>query len=179
MGKGSGLAVFALLIGIGGLGFGIYTYFTFNQTIEAMQGDIDKFEVGSYVHRTYYDNRTAYYTATMSDSWYEIPDLSILFKVEPGESVYFLFTCRAYLHPDSSTWFMRFRLIIDDVAIDRSATTVGGAGTLTYIYYSITLQYTDISIPAGNHEVKVDTMRECDDNSYIDHCSLLVQTYIP
>ncbi len=36
MGKGSGLAILALLIGIGGLGFGVYTYFTFNQTIESM-----------------------------------------------------------------------------------------------------------------------------------------------
>lgn len=32
MGKGSGLAILALLIGIGGSGFGIYSYFTFSQT---------------------------------------------------------------------------------------------------------------------------------------------------
>jgi len=144
-----------------------------------MQGDIDAFEVGSYVHRTYYDNRTASYTAPLADSWSEVPDLLILFQVEPGESVYFLFASRVYLHPDTGTYFMRFRLIIDDVVIDQSATSVGGAAVISYAYFSVTLQYKDSSITVGTHEVKVETMRECDATSNIDRCSLLVQTYIP
>lgn len=35
MGKGNGLAIFALLIGLGGLGFGIYSVFILPDTIIA------------------------------------------------------------------------------------------------------------------------------------------------
>jgi len=179
MGKGSGLAVFALLIGIGGLGFGVYTYFTFNLTIESMQGNIDAFELRSSVHRTYFDNRTASYTTAAEDSFYEIPDLSILFQVDPGESVYFLFTCRAALMvPSGSNLYMSFQLKIDNVAITLSRTVVGILNpTGTGHSYSVALQYADSSLGAWPHDVVVETSRIC--GGYIDNCYLLVQTYIP
>jgi len=39
MGKGTGLAVLSLLIGAGGLGFGIYIFFTFGAQIADLEGD--------------------------------------------------------------------------------------------------------------------------------------------
>jgi len=179
MGKGSGLAVLALLIGIGGLGFGVYIYFTFNRTIESMQGDIDAFELGSYVHRTYFDNRTADYTSATEFSFYEIDNLSITFQVDPGESVYFLFTCRAILvNPTIGQLYMSFRLKIDDVAITLSRTVVGLLNpTSTTSSYSVVLQYADSSLATGTHDVVVETERTC--TGRIDNCYLLVQTYIP
>lgn len=168
MGKGSGLAILALLIGIGGLGFGIFTYFTVNHTIQTE----------SNVHHTYFDSRTTAYTSPAEDSWYEITDLSITFQVASGESVYFLFTCAAILSPTGGVWVMNFRLNIDDTSIPESNTIVGLAtNDVTHIDYSVTLQYGDSSLLPGSHEVTVETMRECGGQIY--NCYLLVQTYIP
>jgi len=171
MGKGSALGVIALLIGLGGLGFGIFSYFTLNQTIVAVQ-------TGSDVHHTYYDNNTALYTSPSEDSWYDIPNISILFQVEPGESVYFIFTCTAHLSPVSGVWLMHFQLNIDDTQISESSTTVGiSTASVTYMDFSVALQYVGSTLSPGSHEVTVETMRECD--GFIYHCYLIVQTYIP
>lgn len=168
MGKGSGLAILALIIGIGGLGFGIFTYFTLNQNTQTE----------SSVHHTYFDSRTTAYTSPAEDSWYEITDLSITFQVASGESVYFLFTCAAYLSPVSGVWLMRFQLNIDDTSITESRTMVGLAtNDVSYMYFSVALQYEDSAVLAGSHEVTVETYRECAGNIW--NCHLLVQTYIP
>ncbi|MFX1467310.1 MAG: hypothetical protein ACFFB8_01500 [Promethearchaeota archaeon] len=171
MAKGSALGIIALLIGIGGLGFGIYSYFTVNQDIHIIKTD-------SNIHHTYFDNRTATYTSPGEDIWYEIANISITFQVEPGESVYFLFTCRAVLStPTGGNFFMSFQLKIDGVAIIPSGTTVGlVAPTDTGYSYSVTLQYADSSLTAGPHNVIVITYRTCD--GYMDNCFLLVQTFI-
>ncbi len=119
MGKSSALSVIALLIGMGGLGFGGFTYFTMNQIIKTLQ-------TGSYVPRTYFDSKTAVYSPPVANAWYEIPDLNITFQVQPRESVYFLFKSWVYITPPASgILLMQFRLNIDGTSISNSLTAVG------------------------------------------------------
>ena len=168
MGKSSGLAVFALILGIAGLGFGVFSYVNLNQTI-ILQGS-------SSVHRTYYDNRTASYVPPSSITYYDIPDINISFQVDSGESVYFSFTCWAYLTRTSSTCTMSFRFNIDDTPISESAVTVGThSGDETSLEFSVALQHVAPLLTAGNHEVTVEVSRNND--GYVYHSYLLVQTF--
>ncbi len=45
MGKSSGLAVLALLVGIGGLGIGAYSYFIFNGQIASLDNQLAEREI--------------------------------------------------------------------------------------------------------------------------------------
>jgi hypothetical protein len=162
MAKRSGLAIIALLFALGGVSIGVFSYISLLT------------EPG--VHRTYYDNRITDYTTAGEDSWSDIPDISITFQVDAGESVHFLFTCRALLIPVTAITYMHFGLKIDGVVIMESRTTVGPTtAAITNMYFSVSLQYSDSALSAGTHTVVVETMREC--NGEIDNCALMVQTY--
>ena len=163
MGKGSGLAVVALILALGGLGIGGYMLIT-NMTTPG-------------VHRSYYDERTTNYTSGSEDTWYDIPDISINFQVDAGESVHFLFTCRANLVASSGLVYMHFVLNVDDFRVVQSQATVGHneGATINTISFSVALQFTNTTMSAGVHTVVVEHMREC--SGFIDNCALFVQTY--
>jgi hypothetical protein len=159
MAKGTGLVILAIFIALGGLGIGIYTMIT------------------PGVHRTYYDERTTSYTSGAEDTWYDIPELSISFQVDLGESVYFLFTCQADLVATSGVVQMHFGLKIDGSSVTQSQVTVGHneGSTINTMKFSVTIQYRATTMTAGAHTVVVETEREC--GGSISNCILLVQTY--
>jgi len=162
MAKVSALAILALIIGIGGIAVGGYSLFSV--------------VTDSGVHRSYYATRELIYTSPSEDSWFNIPDISISFQVDAGESVYFSFTCYARLEPVSSVTTMHFRLKIDGYSIASSLTTVGPtSGTALNTYFSVAFQQVNTTLSAGIHIVVVETERECD--GFIDNCLLFVQTY--
>ena len=135
MAKGSALAIVALLIGIGGLSVGGYSLFSVLTE--------------SGVHRTYYDQKLDTYTTPSSLNWYDIPDISILFQVDAGESVYFSFTCIALIDPLTAVAQMSFRLKIDGFSIIDSWATVGPTSTgISDIFLSVALQWRNASLSA-------------------------------
>jgi len=167
MAKGTGLAIFALILALGGIGIGAFSYITL-MGVQQAPG----------VHQTYYDEKTAGYTSTSEDVWYVIPDLSITFQLESGESAYFMFICRAKLYPVSAIILMHFRLKIDSISYSSTEATVGPeGGSETYNYYSVAIQYSNSTLGVGSHTVVVETMRETSASSVVDHCTLFVQTY--
>lgn len=164
MGKGSGIGILALLIAVGALGFGVFMFITSSPDSDS----------GSAVKRIYTDFREASFTSTAQSGQYTITGISINFDVKEGESVYFLFTCSAYLIPDSVLNYMHFRLLIDEAPQNDNATTSVGAenSSVSALSFSVALQYADYSLSTGSHNVKVQTMRTCDGNIY--NCLLLV-----
>ena len=167
MAKGTGLAIFTLILALGGIGFGVFSYITL-MGVQQAPG----------VHQTYYDEKSTGYTSPAEDTWYAIPDLSITFKVESGESAYFMFTCTAKLYPVSAVTFMHFRLKIDDNSYLSTEATVGPTGgTDSNNFYSIAIQYSNSTLGVGSHTVVVETMRETSASSFVDNCALIVQTY--
>jgi hypothetical protein len=163
MAKGTALGVIALLVAIGGIALGGYSFILT--------------QMGSGVHRTYNAEYTSTFTSSGEDVWYDITDMSVTFQVDSGEHTYFSFTCYASLTPTSSICRMNFRLVIDTVAASDSIVIVGGTGMPTNSLFSVALQYFETTLAAGSHTVVVQTMRECD--GLIDNCYLVVQTYIP
>ncbi len=164
MAKGTVLGVIALLVAIGGIVLGGYSFILT--------------QMGSDIHtRTYNAEYTSSYTSAGEDVWYDITDMSITFEVEIGEEVYFSFTCYASLTPTSAICRMNFRFVIDTVAADDSVVVVGGTSMPTNTLFSVALQYFQTELAVGSHTVVVQTMREC--SGFIDNCYLLVQAYIP
>jgi hypothetical protein len=162
--KVSALAVLALILGIGGLGFGAYLFYST--------------QIGSHVHQTYSDSVPGPYTSGSEDSWYDIPGLNISVSIDAGEQVHVLFTCQATLTAVSAVTYMHFGLKLDGSSVAGSVTSVGATGiTSTANMYSVSLQFVFSSLAAGAHVISVETMRECSGN--IAQCMLFVQTYIP
>ncbi len=167
MGKGSGIGILALIVAVGAIGLGVFTFITFSPDSDS----------SSAVKRTYTDFREADFTSTAEDAWYTITGISINFDVKEGESVYFLFTCTADVVPVSSVAYMHFRLVIDSVPYDNASTTVGAtSSSANSLIYSVALQYADYSLSTGSHTVTVQTLRECDGEIY--NCLLLVNCMI-
>ncbi|MFW9989907.1 MAG: hypothetical protein ACFFC3_14765 [Candidatus Odinarchaeota archaeon] len=171
MGKGSGIGILALLIAVGALGFGIFTYLS-------IPPDIDS-DSSSAVKRTYTDFREDDFTTANYDYPEIIGHINIEFEVEEGEAVYFLFTCRAFLdtwHPTGQNW-MEFWLNIDDIRYDETYLRVGSYETETTSFdLSVALQYAEYSLATGTHNVTVETVRYCDGE--LSNCFLLVQCLV-
>ena len=171
MAKGSALAILALIIGIGGIGVGGYALYT---VLFAQPTGLPE----NMVHRTYYDERIDDYATPTANTWYNIPDINIWVQVDSGESVYFSFTCAAFIDPSSVVAQMSFRLKIDGFSIIDTWTIVGPSSTgINDIFLSVAFQWRNASLSVGVHTVVVETRRDCAATSYIENCVLFVQTY--
>ncbi|MFX1500911.1 MAG: hypothetical protein ACFFDH_08105 [Promethearchaeota archaeon] len=160
MGKGSGLAILALLIGIGGLGFGIYSYFTVNQTLV---------DIKSQINNSWYDVEKDPKSVSTS-SYTAINDISLSVNIGTGETLHVLFTCTARI----DGYIMYLRMYLDGIytEIEAAATrtdTVGG-----YVTFSIAMQYINDTL-SGTHIITIWGL--CDDSgSYIYDSTLFAQT---
>ena len=165
MAKGKGLAVLALLIGISGLGLGLYSLL-FPQV---QTGGIQKtwFIYDSWPHFT-----QPIYTDIPID------DLTINFTVNSGESVYFLFKTHAYVILGSPS-FVTINFVLDGIIVSSpeypdaifSSNNAGGSGSLI-------LQIATDTISPGRHNITISIWGNIMTNA-IDESTLLVQTYIP
>ena len=170
MTKGKGLAVLALIIGISGLGLGLYSYIL----IQTPTTEITR----SGVHRTWYTyDQTTYYTNPASFA-ITMVDLLINFTVETNEYAYVNYVGEAcaqngslsYLH----VWFEVDGVILggsDDP--DFYFLTTGDR-----IVGSVSLQHSLDNLTLGIHNITIRALGS-DPTNYLQKQSLLVQTYIP
>ncbi|NVM36974.1 MAG: hypothetical protein HWN81_15365 [Candidatus Lokiarchaeota archaeon] len=146
MGKGSGLAIIALIIGIGGLGFGIYSVIILPDTI------IQQASEESAISQIWTVEQPSVYYAT--SSYYDIPDMDITINVNTGESVLILFN--GEFTADVGVLIGGVRLMLDNVEIPGSRrefnieTSVG-----VLMGYSITTHVLIDDLVAGEYEIEV------------------------
>ena len=165
MAKGKGLVVLALLIGISGLGLGIYSL-VFPQV---QTGGIQKtwFIYDSWPHFT-----------LPTSTVIPIDDLTINFTVNSGESVYFLFKTHGYLVSGSPSQ-LTINFVLDGISVNSpeypdaifSSYSVGTTSG------SIILQMATDKISPGYHNITISIWGNLINS--IDESTLLVQTYIP
>ena len=136
--RSNGLAILALLIGIGGLGLGIYSvFFTPEPTI---------------VQIWTAEQPTLYYTST---SYYDIPDMDLSITVNTGEKVLILFngqfkgTAPGFLV--GGVRFMRDNVEIPNSRRDFNIETTVGL----LIGYSLTANVLIENLAAGTYEIEV------------------------
>lgn len=86
MGKGSGLAIIALIIGIGGVGFGVYSvFFLPNTIIQQASGSSEITQIWTV------EQAGAFYTGS---SYSDMTDMDVTITVNAGETVYVMFNAQ-------------------------------------------------------------------------------------
>ena len=164
------MAVLALLIGISGLGLGIYSVFY----PQVQNGGISE----SGIQKTWfiYDSWPHFTQPIYTDI--PIDDLTINFTVNSGESVYFFLKTHAYVILGSlSSVIINF--VLDGIIVSSpeypdaifSSSNAASSG-------QVTLQMATDDIPAGLHNITISIWGNYQNNA-IDESTLLVQTYIP
>ena len=115
MAKSTGLAVFALIIGAGGLGLGAFTMVNF-QVIEGPQGPPgqDGVDAVSGISNTWFDFLDSSVVTNPASVWVQVDQLLINFTVNSGESAIFLFSTVATIQ---TTSFIELRFALDGVRL--------------------------------------------------------------
>jgi hypothetical protein len=163
--SGRGIAIVALALIIGTIGFLFYSMVIL--------------EPESTIRQTWYDSNESRYNTNPTLTLITIPDLSITFEKQSGESVYILFSSRAGVWEDGGWEYIEVYLAIDGNRINEAHnkfllyTSNGGSANIV----PMTLQYTFNELSNGNHEVTV-VIYGSHSSNYVDSNTLLVQTYV-
>ena len=168
MSNGKGLGIIALLIGISGLGLGVYTLvFPPEQVVDTNFG----------IQNTWFNHDSGMYNTAPVGVDLVIPALTINFTVNSGESVYFLFNTYAVVAGGGLT-SIRFRFVLDGlIKAPPSYPEVIFASNGADQYGSVTLQAVKV-IAAGFHNITISMIGSYTGNGIKDP-TLLVQTFIP
>jgi len=167
MGKGGAvLGILGLLIGTGGLAFGIINWIN-QPTIP--------YEPHWY---SYHDNE--FYPSPIS-VYKPIPNISIVFELNTPMSLHLLFTCSARCHGEVGSFSdLFFYFMINDVRqMDMPWARVGSYESNTnYEYYTVSLQhYIDLMTP-GVYNITVVLLTERLGN-FIRQSSFWIHAYNP
>jgi len=163
--KGKGLAIFALIIGISGLGLGVIS-------LTSPQGQ------NSGIQKTWfvYDSGIHFTNPTYTDI--PINAITINFTVKSGESVYGLFNTHATLL-DIGEAAIIFKFVLDGYVI---SSPVSPETTFSSYHQaisgSVTLQMATDTILPGVHTFTVSIQGNFINNK-IEESTFLIQTYLP
>jgi hypothetical protein len=166
MGKGGVvLGIIALLLGAGGLGFGVINYM--NQPVIPFEPHWYRYEDSEF-----YPSPVSVYRA--------IPNISIIIELENPMSLHLFFTCSARCQGDAASFSdLFFYFMINDVRqIDMPWARVGSYQSNTnYEYYTVSLQhYLELMTP-GTYNITVTVLTERVGN-FIRQSSFWIRSYI-
>jgi len=163
--KGKGLAIFALIIGIAGLGLGVISLIFPQEQNSGIQKTLFVYDSG--VHFT-------------NPTYTDIPinAITINFTVKSGESVYGLFNTYATL-VDIGEAAIIFRFVLDGFVITSPVSPeVTFSSDHLAIGGSVTLQMAIDTILPGFHTATISIQGNFQNNK-IEESTLLIQTYLP
>ena len=163
--SGAVLGIIGILIGVGGLGFGIVNWMS-QPTIP--------------YEPQWYNYRDTDYTPSPAMIYIPIPDISIVFALEVPMSLHLLFTCSARCLGDAVSFSdLFFYFMINSVQqTDMPWTRVGSYESNTnYEYYSVSLQHVIDLVTPGIYNITVVVLTERIGN-FIRESSLWIQSFI-
>ncbi|MHA2259890.1 MAG: hypothetical protein ACXACO_18155 [Promethearchaeota archaeon] len=150
MGKGSGLAILAIIIGIGGLGFGVYAVIILPDTIiEEASGSSEITQIWTV------EQATVYYTAS---SFTDMTNMDVTITVNAGETVYVMFNAQISNGPVGGNGWITggVRIMRDNVEIPGSERFfIIDSPIGVSVGNSITTQFIIEGLAAGTYELKV------------------------
>ncbi|MHA2399001.1 MAG: hypothetical protein ACXADU_08945 [Promethearchaeota archaeon] len=163
---GAALGIIGILLGIGGLGFGVINW---------MNQPTIPYEPQWYSYRgtEFYPNPAMIY--------HPIPNISIAFDLGAPMAFHLLFTCsaRCFADPVSFSDLFFYFMINDVVQLAMPWTRVGShQGTSDSDYYSVSLQHNIELVTPGVYNITVVVLTERLGN-FIRQSSLWIQSYIP
>ena len=173
MSKGSGLALFALLIGFGGLGLGVYSVFILPDTIIANTMSQIPTNPSEIVQIWTKEQPALYYTET---SYYDVPDMDLTITVNTGETVMILFNGQFLGLPGvlmGGIRFMRDNVEIPNSRRDFNIETSSGV----LMGYSMTANLLIDNLVAGTYEIELQAYG-LGGNDRLDDGVLVIYTFI-
>ena len=169
MGKGGTLlGLIGILLGAGGLGFGVFIYMN--------QPTIDYSVNRPLVYYSYHDTD---YTPTPALVHIPIPTLALIFEIEGPISLHLLFTCSARCFGDAASFSdLFFYIMINDVReTDMPWARTGGYQSNTnYEYSTVSLQHYFTLNTTGIYNITITVLTERLGN-FIRESSLWIQSY--
>ena len=168
MSNRNGLAVFALLIGLGGLGLGLYSVFILPNTIIAQTTN------NSEIKQIWTAEQSAVYYTT--GSYADVPDMDLTITVNTGENVLILFN--GQFLGTTGLLLGEIRFTIDNVVIPNSVRlfnieTTGGI----LMGNSISAQILVDNLAAGTYEIELQALG-IGVSDRLDDGLLVIYTYI-
>jgi len=173
MGKGSGLAIIALIIGIGGIGFGIYSvFFLPNTIIQQASGSSEITQIWTV------EQAGAFYTGS---SYSDMTDMDVTITVNAGETVYVMFNAQISNGPTGGSGWLTggVRIMRDNVLIPGSERFfIIDSSVGTSVAMSITTHFIIEGLAAGIYELKVQATAVAEVGSdRVEDGLLIVYTY--
>ena len=166
--SGSGLAVFALILGFVAIGIGGYNFYT--QLIS--DGD----EIGN----TWYDSEPDFFTVMPAYSYVTFTDLTIDFSIKSGESVYISYNGYIFMRlnsPNTGPTSIEIYFSLDGQRLEsphiEAQDYYDGS---TYLRFPASFQYYNSSLNPGDHTITIVLYGSFNINGVFDS-TLFVQTF--
>ena len=149
---GTVLGIIGILLGAGGLGFGVISWFSIGQ-VPIQQSWHDSVE-----------------SSGLSSTRQDISDLSITMTLGAGQSIYVSFTCTV----ECSGYWVYLYIYIDNL-FTGDQIKISRDGVAGYLYYSASIQHINNTLTAGAHSITVWAQTD-DVGSIVRDCVLFVRT---
>lgn len=166
--RGSGLAILALIVGIGAIGLGGYNFYV--QTTQTVE------EIGN----TWYKSEPDFFTCMPAYDYKTFSDLTIQFNIKSGESAYFSYNCWIFMRltsPDTGITFLKVYFSLDGRRLEsphiEAQDYYDGS---TYLRLPASLQYFNSSLSPGVHNITIVLYGNYNINGVRDS-TLFLQTY--
>jgi len=190
MGKGSGLAIIALIIGIGGLGIGFYSVIILPDVIVQQASGNTQTLIDDHTHvneHTHISEITEIWTVKQVGTFYtgssysDMTDMDVTITVKAGETVYVMFNAQVSNGPTGGNGWLTggVRIMRDTIEVpgsERSFIIDSPVGIS--VGNSITTHFIIAGLAAGTYELKVQATAQAEVGSdRVTDGLLIVYTY--
>ena len=190
MGKGSGLAIIALIIGIGGLGIGFYSVIILPDVIVQQASGNTQTLIDDHTHvneHTHISEITEIWTVKQVGTFYtgssysDMTDMDVTITVKAGETVYVMFNAQVSNGPTGGNGWLTggVRIMRNTVEVpgsERSFIIDSPVGIS--VGNSITTHFIIAGLAAGTYELKVQATAQAEVGSdRVTDGLLIVYTY--
>ena len=190
MGKGNGLAIVAIIIAIGGCGFGAYAVILLPDIIVQETSENTQTAIDDHTHvndHTHISEITQIWTVEQVGTFYpgssygDMTDMDVTITVNAGETVYVMFNAQISNGPAGGNGWLTggVRIMMDTVEIPESRryfiidSPVGFS-----VGESITTHFIIEGLAAGTYELKVQATAQTEKGSdRVEDGLLIVYTY--
>ncbi len=173
MGKGNGLAIVAIIIAIGGCGFGVYSVVILPDTIiQQASGSSEITQIWTV------EQAGIFYTGS---SYGDMTDMDVTITVNAGETVYVMFNAQISNGPAGGNGWLTggVRIMRDNVEIPGSERSFIIDSSVGFsVGNSITTHFIIEGLAAGTYELKVQATAQTENGSdRVEDGLLIVYTY--
>jgi len=176
--SGKGAAIFAIILAIGGLGLGAYSFWHFDNVISGLTPTTPTSE-DTIVKGAWYAEYLVHQTPSIFPTFTILKNMNINVTVNSGESVYISFNAKYTIDNTGVYEYIESHIYQDGVIIDQPYAYVGevNSGSSDSLRM-VSLQYSISGLTAGSYNFSIRAAATNGPDNRIDDTILYIQTYI-